>query len=388
MVHVTADRVQETTTTTGTGTLTLGGAVTNFRTFSSQMATSDTCFYCIVDDVNGAWEVGLGTLASSTTLARTTVLASSNSNAAVSFAAGAKVVFIDAPAGSLGQEDNTGGLVLPQFDTSAPTTPNAGSIVMFGRTVAGGYLPAYVGPAGLDSALQPGLMRNKICWFQPMAGSASLTGTNGFAMTATGTATAKTPANTNIHTQTSGVDFLVTVAATTAVAGFRSSIAQFWRGNAAGFGGFRYVCRFAPATGTTGVSTERLFVGLINATAAPTDVAPSTLTQCIGVGYDSADTNWQMYAAGASQTKTDLSIAQPSTDRSDVFELALFCKPNDSSIGYEFTRLSDGTKASGTLSTNLPTNTNFLCPKGYHSVGGTSSVVGLTLFSLYVETDI
>ena len=100
MAFVVADRVKETTTTTGTGTITLGGAEPNFITFTSALSDGDTTYYAIVDDTNTAFEVGLGTFtASGTTLARTTVLASSNSGSAVNLQAGTKEVFINYPAG-------------------------------------------------------------------------------------------------------------------------------------------------------------------------------------------------------------------------------------------------------------------------------------------------
>ena len=95
MALVVADRVKETTTTTGTGTITLAGAVTNFVTFTSALSDGDTTYYAIVDDTNNDFEVGLGTFtASGTTLARTTVLASSNGGSAVNLSAGTKEVFI------------------------------------------------------------------------------------------------------------------------------------------------------------------------------------------------------------------------------------------------------------------------------------------------------
>jgi hypothetical protein len=100
MAFVVADRVKESTTTTGTGTITLGGAEPNFITFTSALSDGDTTYYAIVDDANLAFEVGLGTFtASGTTLARTTVLASSNSGSAVNLQAGTKEVFINYPAG-------------------------------------------------------------------------------------------------------------------------------------------------------------------------------------------------------------------------------------------------------------------------------------------------
>ena len=87
-----ADRVKETTTTTGTGALTLAGAATGFRTFAAGFTVGATMPYAISDAL-GNWEIGTGTLSASSTLARTTVLASSNANALVSFPAGSKDVF-------------------------------------------------------------------------------------------------------------------------------------------------------------------------------------------------------------------------------------------------------------------------------------------------------
>ena len=109
MALVVADRVKETTTSTGTGAISLGGAEPNFRTFSSVLSDADTTYYAIIDDNNLAFEVGLGTYASSgNTITRTTVLASSNSNNAVSFSAGTKDVFLTYPADKSVNRDASG----------------------------------------------------------------------------------------------------------------------------------------------------------------------------------------------------------------------------------------------------------------------------------------
>ena len=91
--------VRETTTTTGTGTVTLAGAVLGFQSFSA-IGNGNSTYYTIAGQGTSEWEVGIGTYTSSgTTLSRTTILASSNSGSAVNFSAGTKDVFCDYPAG-------------------------------------------------------------------------------------------------------------------------------------------------------------------------------------------------------------------------------------------------------------------------------------------------
>ena len=99
MAFVLADRVKETTTTTGTGTVTLLGASAGFQSFAV-IGDANTTFYTIAAQTGTEWEVGIGTYTSSgTTLARTTILSSSNGGSAVSFSAGTKDVFVTYPAG-------------------------------------------------------------------------------------------------------------------------------------------------------------------------------------------------------------------------------------------------------------------------------------------------
>lgn len=99
MALVRAERVLQTSTTNGTGSLTLGDPVTGYRSFASVMSNGDTCYYSIVKVSEsgrplGDWEVGLGTLTNATTFARTTVLQSTNGGNAVDFTDGLKYVFL------------------------------------------------------------------------------------------------------------------------------------------------------------------------------------------------------------------------------------------------------------------------------------------------------
>ena len=273
------------------------------------------------------------------------------------------------------------------FDaTNIPAAPAANNVVLFGESVGGRILPSFIGPAGVDTALQPHIARNKVAFANPNGGDTTVA-TVGLALTATGTATAAATAATNRYKWIRKVEYLVTVAATTAVAGFHSAIANFARGTGAD-GGFHYVCRFGPATGVASAN-RRLFVGMSNLLVAPTDVNPSTLLNMIGVGYDSADTNIQIMhndGAGAA-TKVDTGIVKPSADRTIAYELALFSPPGASYVDYQFTQLNASTTFRGRISTDLPATGTFLAPRGYTSVGGTSSVTGLALMGLYIETD-
>ncbi len=110
MALVLADRVKETTTTTGTGTYTLAGAVTGFESFAT-IGNSNTTYYCCTDGTD--FEVGIGTYtASGTTLARTTILQSSNSDAAVNWSAGTRSIFCTQPAEKAVFLDGSGDVTL------------------------------------------------------------------------------------------------------------------------------------------------------------------------------------------------------------------------------------------------------------------------------------
>jgi len=283
------------------------------------------------------------------------------------------------------------------FGTATPTVPATG-MKLWARTLAGRRLPAVVGPSGLDTSLQPFLGRNGVRMVNPVTNNAtpSAFGTavtavgTGTAATLTGATTASAP---NLHLATKRVDYLVTTAATTAVAGFRESNNNVFVSSAAGMGGFHGLIRFSPATGAAAGAARRTFAGWVSSAAAPTDVDPSTQTvPFVGVGYSSVDTNWQIYSRGtASAAKVDTGMAKPgaAVDRPGLWEIALFAAPGSLVINYEFTDLFTGVKFTGvtTPGTTSPASGTALSGRGYHSVGGVSSVVGFTLASLYAETD-
>lgn len=292
-------------------------------------------------------------------------------------------------AGAADVEIEGGQLRLPAIAT--PAVPAAGGLKLFGRDVAGRLLPAILGPSGLDTSLQPHLSRNRVAVVLPAGNSTTLT-VWGTAMTSTGTATIASVGATNLHSTMRRIEYLVTTAATTAVAGFRgASLQHLVGGPSAGLGGFHMIQRWAPATGVA-TPTFRAFAGMRGNGSAPTDVEPSSLVNICGMGWDAADVNIQfMYNDGSGvATKVDLgaSFPVPTTDRSAVYEIAMFSPPGTTqSVSYEVRDLVSGAVATGTVTTNLPATTLLLTPYSYVSAGGTSSVVGITLMSLYIETD-
>jgi hypothetical protein len=134
MAFVLADRVKDTTTTTGTGTITLSGtAPTGYQTFGSAIGNGNNTYYTIT--AGSEWEVGIGTYTSAgTTLSRTTVLSSSAAGSLVTFSAGTKDVFVTYPATKSINLDTTGGVtigssLLTLSSTGVVTSPNLADAV-------------------------------------------------------------------------------------------------------------------------------------------------------------------------------------------------------------------------------------------------------------------
>jgi len=156
MALVLKDRVKETSATTGTGTLTLAGAVTDFQAFSA-IGDGNTTYYTITLPEGDEWEVGIGTYtASGTTLSRDTVLASSNSGSLVNFSAGDKDVFVVYPAGKAVYEDASGNVTVDGTITGEEMVASNGLFVnnqtiSINYTVPSGYNATSTGPVTVAS---------------------------------------------------------------------------------------------------------------------------------------------------------------------------------------------------------------------------------------------
>jgi hypothetical protein len=136
MALVVKDRVKEISTSTGTGTITLGGASLGFQSFAV-IGDGNVTYYVITDQQTGDWEVGIGTYTSSgTTLSRTTVLESSNAGSLVSFSAGSKDVFVTYPAERSVYLDTAGSAVtLLDIGTAGIGTANISTANITGGSI-------------------------------------------------------------------------------------------------------------------------------------------------------------------------------------------------------------------------------------------------------------
>lgn len=129
MALVYSDRTKETSKNSGTGSYTLRGAELGHQSFSAGVGVGNTCYYSATDGTD--WEVGLGTLSDATTLARTTILASSNSNSAVDWDSGTKEIYVTLPASHINDvSEDTSPTLGGNLAGAGFTITNIGSLVV------------------------------------------------------------------------------------------------------------------------------------------------------------------------------------------------------------------------------------------------------------------
>lgn len=291
----------------------------------------------------------------------------------------------------------TGGAASVQIQSDAlalvslanPPAASSSTVKMFANSHAGRVLPAYIGPVDQLNPLQPHMGHGKMAMWLPPGNATTVPVSLGIAApTATGTATARNVATTNIVTQSRRLGY-VSAATAGSLSGYRNAAAQYFRGGGANLGGFHMMTRFVPSDAAT-VAGARMFVGLWATTTAPTNVETDTLVNIIGVGSRSTDSNLQVfYNDGAgTASNVDLGANFPANGlSSEMFEFSLYCEPNASAVTYRVENFINGATATGTLDTNIPVSTTLLGFQAYRSNNATALAVGIDLVSLYIETN-
>ncbi len=269
---------------------------------------------------------------------------------------------------------------------SLPTIATNG-VILGAKDHAGRTMPAWVDSNGLDITPQPHIGRNCVSQWTPQFGATTLSIWGMSTATATGKATARSPANTSLLASLRRTGF-VSAGTSGSLCGYRQPTAQWWRGNVAGAGGFHYIHTFGISDAST-LSTAKMFVGLSASTAAPTNVEPNTLVNSVGLGKMSTSANLCIITNDATTgfTPIDLGVNFPGTVVGDIYTLTLFAPPNGSFIGYKVERVTTGMSVSGTLTTDLPVNTTFLTLQSWRTNSTILAAAGLDLISLYIETD-
>lgn len=289
-----------------------------------------------------------------------------------------------------------GDIILVEDTSPTVVTPlNSGNVKLFGKSIADRGFISQVGSAGLDTALQPLLARNKVGYWNPPGNATTVPGV--FAMTAptvVGTATARNVATTNILTRMRRLGYVSSSSAGN-LAGNYTSVAQFTTGTGNNLGGFTYICRFGTSDAAT-VAGARAFIGLSASVAAPTNVEPSTLVNVIGVAQLSTDaTQWYIvYGGSTAQTAIPLGTALGSpNDITTAYEIAIFSPPNQNSVlNYQVTNLNTDVTVTGTFTpttpgVQTPSSTTLLAHRAWRSNNTTAKAVGLDICSIYIETD-
>ena len=287
-------------------------------------------------------------------------------------------------AGSLSTKIVDGDLALTTLGSI--TSPPIGEVKIFGCAVASRVMPAFVGGMGIDSVMQPFWGRNKIGYWAPLGNSSAAPLADGIAApTLYGTAGARNVAATNILTS---MRRLANASATTAGAagGWRHPTVQFFRSTNPQ-GGFFFVCRFGE---DNTLADSRCFVGFWTNTTAIGNVNPSTLTNIIGVGFDSGETTWRVLHNDGSgtATKIDLGADFPCNTSDQAYEVAIFAPPGQSKVWVQMTRL--GTAFSTTVeisSSDLPALNTMLTFHLWCNNGTTAAAKTLCFTSVYIETD-
>lgn len=267
------------------------------------------------------------------------------------------------------------------------------------RTLAGKALLGVIGNTGGESLLQPLLATTKVARTNPLGNSTTAEIADGQAWTTiVGTSTARNVATTNALTRMKrrGLVSAATAGSLTHQRGGSGTtgVAQYTTGTSGSYplGGFMFVHRFGISDAAT-VSGARMFIGLAASTAAPTNVEPNTLVNCVGIAQLSTDATqlYLVYGGTSAQTAIALGATDFSISTTTPIELALFAPAAAVRlIYYQVTNLANGNKVTGTLSgtaAQIPDSTVLLCPHMWRCNNATALAVGVDLCSNYIATD-
>jgi len=280
----------------------------------------------------------------------------------------------------------------PTWDMAAgtlPSAPSSGNLRYSVKSLAGRPMPFITGSSGAARALEYYEATGTKSGWTNGPGTAGTyfgvsTGTN------SGTAAALAPTVTNRYTMMARSTFASVVTTTNQSVGVHSTNSQYFRGNAAGIGGFLFICRFGFTSIKTGM---RCFVGLGPNAGTFLSTDPSGNTNILGFGFDLADTAWTFMHNDAIGTATKDAIAGQATlaTNNTGFDAYIFCYPNDSVVYYRLDDLVQGTTLCDTsINSELPVNTTGMSPycamsNGTANTTAGDAIIGVNTMTIYTE---
>lgn len=281
-----------------------------------------------------------------------------------------------------------------------PAAPAAGTLRFYAKSIANRVVPKWIGPSGVDTAVQAAIFQNRILTYVP---STSTTGTGsgtglGPVWTSGGTVSHPTPATTApaISNQMRRTRYANVVTTTNQTLGIKAAAADtlnYWRGNAAGLGGFFYSARFIveliPA------STIRIFAGLTASSATYVVASDTVLNNTCGLWHDTTDptsgANSFNFVTRDATTTTKQSIALSNAIiAGNAYDFYMFCAPNGTTIYWRLDDIVNTVTYENSTATTLPVSTTFMGPQCAMSNGTaniTVTTVAIGVAGVYTEAD-
>jgi hypothetical protein len=303
-------------------------------------------------------------------------------------------------AGATNVKINSNNLELVKPATE-PTTAPADSIVMYTKSIGQRDLPAFVDSSGWATNLQTCIARNKFSMMNFNAGTATAPTSTGFIYTATSVGTGNTTAGTVSLTTTSLLggsrrSSFLTANTSGNAAGWRTSVAQCWRGNGVGRGGFFCVWKFGIGDATL-QNQATLFVGLNDSTGVPDATAidnpittvNNSMRNTVGLVLAGGSTTYTIVYRNGTAAASTIALTGFTANLTDIVEFCLYATPNDTTIHYYvkiYANSGSNLETSGNIGTsNIPANTiQFVphCWRGRSSVAGAAVAVHCHSFSV------
>lgn len=283
---------------------------------------------------------------------------------------------------------------------SDPSAPSDGTLRIYAKKIAQRHLLKMIGPSGVDTSLQTAFFQNRILFYVPSTGTTGTgSGTGiGPVWTAGGTVSHPTPSSTSpaVSNQMRRTRYANVVTTTNQTLGIKAAAADtlnYWRGNAAGLGGFFFAARFIvelyPA------SSVRIFAGLTASSATYVVASDTVLNNTCGLWHDTTDpssgANSFNFVTRDTTTTTKKSIALSNAIAAgNSYDFYMFCPPNGSTIYYRLNDIVNGVTYEDSTGTTLPASTAFMGPQCAMSNGTANTTVTTTAIGIagvYTESD-